>query len=171
MHFLTKFLLGLALVVFSVSPVFGHGEGASFEKEQGDHLIDIGYEPDEFSAIEASTFSFSLLDKKTREKEDFDSIWVRIEKGKETVFATGVDSGINGIPTMIFVFPIEGDYTLYVRYEKDGKSIVETSFPLKVLSSDDNKNEFPLIPVVGGVALGFIIGFSLPFLFRKKPSE
>lgn len=162
MHIPSVIFASLLLIVSFVQPIYSHGVGASFEKEAGEYVIDIGYEPEWFTEGDTSTFSFQLLTNDTKDPVEFDDIWVRIARGTQTVFATGINSNANNASTMLFTFPQEGDYTLHVRFQKEEEEIVETSFPIRVTPSEKS-----LITQerIGLLFLGMVVGALSVFAF------
>lgn len=151
---------------------YAHGTGGDFIKEQNGYTIDIGYDPQTFYVGEAVNFDFTL--KKDTLKQEFSDVWVRITQDTKTVFATGVHSQDLGGTTLLYEFEKEGNYTLHVRYQKDGENIAEVEFPIIVTPfyfPNASNSPKPITFIMGvlfafliGTALGIIIGRTLKFL-------
>jgi hypothetical protein len=65
------------------------------------------------------------------------------------------------------VFPEEGIYTVSVRYQKDGETVVKTEFPMTViapLQTQKEPNPFIMYGLLGsaGLLLGVAIGLFIP---------
>ena len=166
--FVVYFLLGTILIFPGLA--FTHGAGQSLEKVLGEYRLDIGYSPPIFEAQDPSIFDFDLLFDETNEQVVFSDIWVRIVKGKKTVFATGIHKPDFGGVTMVYSFPEKGDYELTVRFQNEGEKIVEGSFPLEVQGRTETSEpgiSFPWLAI--GIFFGIIAGFLASFAIRKKP--
>ncbi len=160
------------LFTFVTANSYAHGTGADLIKEINGYTIDIGYEPEIIYAGE--TVSFDFLLKKDTLKEEFTDVWVRITQDSKSIFATGIHNQDFGGTTLLYEFEKEGNYTLHVRYQKDGESITEAEFPIAVTPSDSqNESNSPkpvifiivgLVAFILGTALGIIIGRTLKFL-------
>lgn len=162
-------LISLFIFLFPTT-IYSHGDQKSFEKEVNLYLVDIGYVPDTFEALNPSTFSFSLLDPKKEEKE-FSDIWVRIENDGKTVFATSVKKQELGETTMIYTFPDKGNYELFVRYQNGDEKLAETSIPLEVTSSEKpivkSAESFPP-NLLFGLIIGILGGVTIATLIKKR---
>ena len=155
-------------LVFFLAPFFGlaHGDGASFEKEIGGYLVDIGYSAPEPEAGEAVSFEFGL---KNNSKEDmgndvpFDDVWVKIASEEETiVFASGIYNSKFGGPRLNYVFPKEGTYTISARFESDSGALTEASFSLVVFPAKGGGGiDATYLFGLGGLLIGFLAAFVL----------
>lgn len=165
-------ILFALLFTFVTANSYAHGTGADLIKEINGYTIDIGYEPEIIYAGE--TVSFDFLLKKDTLKEEFTDVWVRITQDSKSIFATGIHNQDFGGTTLLYEFEKEGNYTLHVRYQKDGESISEAEFPIAVTPSDSqNESNSPkpvifiivgLVAFILGTALGIIIGKTTKFL-------
>lgn len=169
-NFLAIYIMGISLCSFSlfVSTVLAHGDGASFEKEVGNYSIDIGYDPENPEAGEPARFDFKLFDKSSGAVVAFSDVWVRIEKEKNTVFATGIHNPEFGKAGLLYSFPEAGTYTIFARFENGDKTIVETSFDLDVINSSVVTGTPPFEqPLIWGI-LGIMIGLFLSRVKRRN---
>ena len=172
---LNKIKLPFLLMVFvsfvSVGFVNAHGTGESFEKSMDGYKVDIGYEPVVFKSQQVQRFDFDLYDSKTNKDVEFTDVWVNISQGNKTVFASGIYKSDFGVAGMTYVFPDKGEYILDVRYEKNGESIVQTTFPISVLESDvvsgSRSNSLLLSSKVVYVFGFLIICFVTYFIFKR----
>lgn len=167
-----RYIKGILLLLFALPLIAGaHGSGASLEKVVDNYLVDVGYSPAFLEAEDPIRFDFALLESSDRTKEvPFTDIWVRIEKEKKVFFAGGIAKARLGGTGVSYVFPTEGQYELFIRFQNGEESLAETSFPLSV--------DPPYMPEGGssfklsnqlflGLIAGFGIGFFLLF-FRKR---
>lgn len=164
-------LFGIALV--SAYDAQAHGpETSSLEKRVGEYLVDIGHSPQVISAGSSITFDFNLLNAKTEEQLSFTDIWVRIERERQTIFASGLHKPQFGALTMIYTFPRGGGYDLKIRFQKENEALAEATFPFSVAASAASSESpqsrvrqfiFFLLGVVGGAVGGVVIGFFLKF--------
>ena len=150
--FLLIFIFILSFIVPSAG--FAHSSGASFEKEVNGYLIDIGYDPAQFTALSPSSFDFDLIDTKSSERVAFTDVWVRINQGNQALLATGVHKQNLGGATLLHTFAEGGSYELIVRYQNDGEEVVSATFPLEVLPSDEGADSSSTGPT--GILLGVI---------------
>ncbi len=149
-------LLGTLLSVGSASVlapqhVLAHSLGASFEATSSPYRVDVGYDPVDFLAGDASRFDFDLREE-SGPITDYDYVWVRITKEKKTLFATGIERQTLGPTTLVYTFDTPGDYVLHVSYRQGADVMAEASFPFTVLLSDSG----PAIPA--DALMGFGIG-------------
>ncbi len=149
--------------------VGAHGEeGLSFEKQVGDVFIDIGYSVDKFTTDSSVIFSFVIQDSEKNEIP-FTDVWVRVVRDKSTVFATGINDSPLGGATMVYTFPTSGEYELSARFQKDGKSIAETTFPLLVTQeSKESDGEGTIFFVAFGFLSGILVGWLLFRFMRTR---
>lgn len=153
LHYLT-----LLMFFMTPLPLLAHGTGASFEREVGEYLVDIGYSVEEPVAGESITFDFALL--KDGETAAFTDIWVKIESEDGVVLATGIHSGTFGGPRLTYVFPKSGSFVISTRYERGDDSLAEASFELPIASSASEKSfSFDAISALTGLLLGAVFGF------------
>ena len=175
-----KYSYLLSLIVFFVlsffsasflftNPISAHGGGESLEKVVGEYRIDIGYDPAIIEAARPSVFDFDLLFNETGERSEFSDIWVRIMKGKQTVFASGVHKPSFGNTTMMYTFAEGGEYSIDVRFQNEGGKIAEASFPLTVQSppsATGSGSGISFLWLVIGAAMGVVGGFFTAFAFN-----
>lgn len=166
---LSKFLL--LIFLFSGFVLLGvaaaHGTGASLEKMVGEYKVDIGYDPPVLEAKDPIYFDFTLLSE-TGERAEFSDIWVRVMKGKQTAFATGIHKPSFGNSTMIYMFPEGGEYELKVRFQNEGEALAEASFPLAVEKAATGAGFPGFIWLAAGLFGGAIAGFLVGFAGKRK---
>ena len=165
------FFLGVFTTFFFfyiANGVAAHGEEASFEKETGGYLIDVGYDPEEFKQGGVTDFDFNLIQVGTKEDVEFSDIWVRISIENRAYFAGALAKTGIGRTTLKYVFPVDGDYELSVRFENEGEILSETSFPLSVQKVQGSVSSNNLL--IGGLS-GFILGVVLTLALTKKKGK
>ncbi|MEN9621826.1 MAG: hypothetical protein RLZZ67_260 [Candidatus Parcubacteria bacterium] len=142
--------------------IFAHGDGLSLEQKVGDYYFDIGYSA-EFISNEFIRMDLSLLKADTREDIPFSSAWVRIQKNNKLFFAGPIARGEFGKTGFSFIFPEEGTYKLFIRFEDRSKTLSESSFDVVVVKGESTqKQPYVLFTglVCGGLALG-VLGSTL----------
>lgn len=163
------FISVLAISVFFISstPVFAHGNGASFEKEIGNYSVDIGYDPEKLKSGLSERLDFGLSDKVSGSTVAFSDVWVRIEKDKNTIFASGIHNPKFGKAGLLYTFPEVGTYTVSARFEDNDKIIVETSFDLAVSGSPKTAQTSPFSQQFVWGVFGVVLGLLLSKLIKK----
>ncbi len=130
-----KTYIGFLLLIIGVSmPLFvsAHGDGASFEKQSGAYLVDIGYDPAPPVAGRYTLFDFNILHVADNTEADFSHVWVRVLDGENVLLATGVHRQQFGATTMLFAFPQSGVYTLEASFRNDAGEVASASFEVPV---------------------------------------
>ncbi len=144
-----KFVLPI-LLLSAAGWVQANGFGITVDKVVGEYTTNTDYDAvNGIFAGEPVQFVYQLFNKDRTAPVDFDDAWITISvAGNDDgytppVFDGGLTtSGPNLLPAgMTFVFPSGGSFTMQVRYEKEGKLIVESSFPLSV-KGVEAKNAF-----------------------------
>lgn len=168
-----KYIAFVALVVLCGAPVvaLSHGAGAFFETTVGNFIVDIGFSSPAPEVGEAVIFDFQIRNVGTTlisgSDTAFSDVWVRIESEKKVLLATGLYNAEFGGPRLSYVFPKEGEYTIFARYENGPDSLAETSFPMTVVPRANGQgNGGLLLNLCFGVG-GLIIG-GLLVIFLKK---
>lgn len=158
----------LLLGVVATPIVSAHSSGASVEREVGEYLIDIGYEPTAPTAGGTVRMDLELYELATGADVPYTDAWILIEKSNKTYFAGGVPKARIGATGFSYLFPEAGEYEIYVRYQQDGEKVVETTFPFTVNESDGaaNTDGGPLTTGLAGLA-GLVIGVIAGFYLRK----
>ncbi len=165
----TVFIIAALLVLcagFTARSVSAHPVGFSWEKTNGNYLMDVGYDTDVFIAGEYVRFDFALKDPATKDPRDFTQAWVRItdSDGKRTLLATGVYNQSIGPTTLLYLFAEPGPHSLEVSFrDKDGNDLAVGSFPL-VVKPADGGGSVPLqiagavLALIGAAGAGYWIG-------------
>jgi hypothetical protein len=164
--------LSVSLLLFCVPlSVCAHGAGAFFETTVGNFIVDIGFSSPAPEVGESVVFDFQIRKVGTSltsgSDTDFSDVWVRIESEEKTLLATGLYNAEFGGPRLSYVFPKEGEYTIYARYENGSESLAETSFPMTVVPNSNGQGSHGLLQnaLYGGA--GLIVGLLLAVLSRK----
>ena len=150
--------IAIALAVLSfVGIATAHGIGASLEQAVGTYRVDVGYEPEERRVQETVRLDFSLLNEETKASVPFTSVWVRMIRSSETVFAGGIAKASFGPTGLTYAFPAAGAYELSVRFQNGDETIAETSFPLAVAAAEATARpaiSFDIMSALIGLAVG-----------------
>jgi hypothetical protein len=173
MRTLTVSLLSAAFLCAALSAVpffvHAHSLGASFEVLEGEHLIDIGYEPDVFREGRYTRFDFELRRASDKEFVPHDEIWVRILREKQTVLATGIRRQDIGPTTLLFTFEEAGEYRLEASYRSNGRNIATTSIPLTIEEQEESfLSEYGASLIF--LLIGLLVGISSILLWRRYVS-
>ena len=162
----SSLLLSLLLAV----PVYAHVNGVSYEKTKDGYQIDAGYGAPAPSVGESLLMDFRL--RKEGKDVDFTDTWVKVTADNgSVVFASGIHNAEFGGPRMSYVFPREGKYTISMRFENKGETLVEDSFPITVLPATGTGillfgiDITPYLMLLVGIALG-VIAALLPGIIR-----
>ena len=139
------------LVPFAVQ---AHGFGFSHETTVDEYQVDIGYSSAAPTPDEVVAFDFNLP--VVHSDVPYTNVWVRISADTgAVVFASGIYNTTFGGPRMSYVFPDDGLYTIYVRYEDDSTILLETEFPITVVPvASDTGPLSPWMLFGGGLLLG-----------------
>lgn len=167
------FITIITFLLLATQAVYGHGLGQSFEKEVGDHVIDVGYDaPDKVYAGEAIRFDFNLWQKNRTDVADFDHVWVRIAPEEEGILFVGFLYRPEFLLTgMSYAFADAGQYELTVRFlDKDDKNLAEGSFPLDVVTEEALPSSLMSAGTLAGFLFGAFVGAGIVFLATRKKS-
>lgn len=151
-------------------PVRAHGVGESLEKVVGEYLVDVGYDVLELRAGEPVRFDFTLWASDESEEVPFSDVWLRVSRGNTLVLAGGLHKPRFGKTGITYIFPEEGEYTLFVRFQNGDESLVETSFPLTVEEGNESaSNASPVSKdLIIGAGIGLVVGSLVTFLLRRR---
>lgn len=149
----------LCMLVGFAGTAHAHIGGASFAATTSPYVIDVGYDPVQFTADQSTRFDFVLSDEKTNERRNFDQVWVRITNEDGTLLATGLFRQPFGPTTLLYVFAKPGAYTIASSFrDASGNEIAAASFPLTVTAgegqSQTSKYALYLGLFIAGIALG-----------------
>jgi len=158
--YITLLLITLMLAFLLPNSVLAHGTAVSSSKVVGDYKIEFEYNVPQIIAGETNSYVFRLINNKTNDFVNFDSLLVRFEdkKDQSTVIVARVvqdelQDGVGRLTTMMN----KGDYSITLSFYKTGNKVAEANFDLTVLPSDADK-KFPILPVISAV-VGLVVGF------------
>ena len=159
-----RLFLAAALLVPTLT--LAHGDSPSFEKQEGDYLIDIGYDRIGIQPGEPVTFDFDLFTQSgTLAFAPFSQVSIRIMKGEGDVIETATNDGTN-VPTLAVTFPEEGTYSLYVTYyNQDGAEIVSTTFDVPVAAHSGTVGRAANIATM--IAAVFLMGLGIVVIVQQ----
>lgn len=174
-RYMKKIFVFILAIFFFGSAAYAHSVGQSLEKTVGDYSVDIGYDTSPISAGEAVRFDFNLRKDGARfdAPPEFEYLWVRIApQGGEGILFAGYLANLDfALTGMTYVFPRGGTYELTVRFEKDAKTVAETSFPLIVEAGDTQPSgaggRLSREAIIAGLS-GMLLGSLIVFLFFRK---
>lgn len=156
----------ISAMLFSPLVSIAHTQGRSFEQDVGNFLVDIAYDPPTPIAGDQTYFDFDLYEHQPAGDAQYDDVWVRIEQGKTTIFATGIAHMAAGSTGVVYTFPSAGVYTVSARYEKGDTTLAEVSFPVAVSPREarggPSRLYYGLTFILGLVACPIIV-----FVFKK----
>lgn len=156
-------------IMFMAQNAYAHGDAPSFEKEVGSILIDIGYDAVGFRPGEEVTFDFDIFNQSGAVAfEPFDEVRVAIAGEGENFSQTVVNDGVM-IPTLKYIFPKEGEYTLATDFIRSGSSVAQGEFPIQVGEHDGAIGRFMnTLNYVIAIVLVAIAGFVIVRSFIKR---
>lgn len=112
---------------------YAHTTGSYVEKQVGEYILDIGYDPAQLIAGDRVIFDLGVL-RADRSPIEYDNVWVRLVQGSTTLLATGIARQEYGPTTLLYRLPQESAEPLVanLRFElKDGTHL-ESSIELPV---------------------------------------
>lgn len=140
-----------------------HTTGASFEKTEGEYVVDVGYDPAQVRGGGRLILDFNIH--KNGDPVAFDYVWVRLTAEDETLLATGIARAEIGPTTLLYSVPADIDQlAISVRFDEDQDSLIASEFILPV--EDVRSSLWPYCGAFLGVvvlALGLIW-----FVVRRK---
>ena len=162
--------LGIAILILnSGNLVSAHGTGATFEEEKDGYFVDIGYSEPAPVELQPLRFDFSTHVATTSEAasddEVFTDVWVRIAQDRTLFFSGGINKPNFGPTGFTYIFPQAGEYQITARFQNDGETVVESTFPLIVAAETPSKK--PLDPYATG-GVGFLAGLLLMYFVSHK---
>jgi len=167
-------VLSFLTISFFVLPalvVFAHGNSYSLETTVDGYLVDVGVSTPTPVVDELVRFDFTTRPEVTGSTtgEVFTDVWVSITQDKKVFFSGNVHKPIFGPTGINLTFADPGEYTVSARFQNEGDRVVEASFPLAIIKSNDKQfpYEYGLVGLVG-LLLG-IIGTGLFVRYRTKP--
>lgn len=162
-------MLNLTAVAFAIvllsgaTPVFAHGTESSWNIPSGSYTVDVGYDPSTFVAGQYTRFDFLLWrgGEKTNSSAAFNQVWIRIQKGGDTLLATGILKQPVGPTTLLYEFTTPGSYTLDASYrDAEGNDIATSSIPITVEGGRGGSPiVLPLMLFIAGALLGGFLVF------------
>jgi hypothetical protein len=170
----TAFLILIACIVFP--PLTAYAHGINFLRQAvGSYTVDVGYNVIVVTPRSPVVFDFLLWEGNELESEDegqavpVTNVWFRVEDEQgRAQFNANIGQPVFGRLALLYAFPVAGDYTLQVRYEREGNVLTEASFPLTVESDGGtpgtgNSSDF----FVGGV-FGLLAGGALAYFALRR---
>lgn len=132
-----------------------HLEGGQ-DKQIGEYIIDVGYEPALIKERQKANIVIALVNASTNESINPEKVWVRISDEKNVLFA-GTVAQENGIVAFTYIFPKAGGYEMKMQFFRENSLLVETAVILEAQGS------FAIDPILIAVMVivatgAFIIG-------------
>ncbi len=158
--FFALFLIWMLLPIFT----FGHGTGLSYEEIIDGYRVDVGYSPEIVTLDSGARFDFTITDVQTGEEVEYSDVWLRINKETRTLFATGIHKPEFGTTGVLYTFSEPGKHLISARFQSNGETLAEVSFPLTVENTSSSPPPFGIFFAIFGLILGAFLGF----LFGRK---
>lgn len=169
-----KFKLGvragglLIMMALVVHTAHAHLSGYSFEQIVGEYKIDIGIEKERPLVGESTKFNLLLVNKDNT-NAPYEKVWVKLTQGQKVYLATGVSKARIGPTTLVYDFPKEGVYELYVRFENEGINKAQATFNITVEPDPEVKKPLPnWLMGSASLILGIILGGALTRVVHKR---
>lgn len=165
----TQHLVFISIFMLLVIPlaVFGHGLGASYEEVVDGYIIDIGYEPEVVTSESRVRFDFGISRDNTGEEVEYSDVWIRINEGTQTVFATGIHRPEFGGAGLLYTFPEEGDYEISARFQNGSEQLAEVVFPIDVIGIVEDSTTSPSSLVLVGL-ISLLVGGLVSFILMRR---
>ena len=161
-----KYLVAIFILFTSPLTSLAHENGASFEVETGDYLVDVGYKPGTIIQNQSVIFDFSLFQHEKR--VEFDSLWVRIVESGDVILATALHKSA-GKTTLQMRFPRSSKYEMHVQYrDSELNEIAEATINVPIVSDKSIGEGTQKQLVVGAVAVGIPILLAAMFTRTRK---
>jgi hypothetical protein len=164
--FLRLLITLLALAVFFLGgTTFAHGVLQSLSKTTDKYLIEVFYDPLDLSINGSTILNFYLRDNNAdKQNVAVTDVWLKISQGPIVVFSGPVAQREFGPPSVTYAFPKAGQYEILTRFQNDGETLAEASFPLTVEEFEEKKSDLPIKIIIGasGLVVGTIAGFFIP---------
>lgn len=148
--------------------VFAHPNGTSWEQVFNQYKVDVGYDPANFVAGQPVRLDFNVTREQGGQDVDFADVWVRVTQGETTVFAGGIHKPSIGRAGMTFTFPQAGAYSMNVRFEKTGESLVDATFPITVNAPAVPKKHFQPLTLVAWVGWPVALCVGAYFVYKRR---
>lgn len=159
-------VLGAFHVVFP-EVLYAHNSGASLEKSVPPYIVDIGYDPVSPVAGDRLLFDFTLVDTAST-SIPFDYVWVRIEKDKRTILATGITKAEYGPTSLLFAIPddLSGELKLFARYQRDDDALAEADFTMMVAPKKTPISAY--VPLGVATVVGCVLGIGATGVLMRR---
>ena len=162
--------LSTAALFIVLVPVFAvaHSTGYSFEKKVGDHIVDVGYDTLQPVAGQRLLLDFTLRDTASS-TVPFDYVWVRLDKDKQTLLATGIARAEFGPTSLLYVIPegATGDLSITARFQSGDDALAETAFTIPVTAPRRPPSDF-MIPIVSAIVGAAVAAGMSFFILRPR---
>lgn len=156
-----------AYLLLSPEVLFAHNSGASLEKSVPPYIVDIGYDPVSPVAGDRLLFDFTLVDTAST-SIPFDYVWVRIEKDKRTILATGISKAEYGPTSLLFAIPddLSGELKLFARYQRDDEALAEADFAMTIAPKETPVTAY--VPLGVTAVIGCILGVGATWVLMRR---
>lgn len=145
-----------------------HSDGNSWEQVFNQYKVDVGYDTASFVVGEPVHFDFNVTREQGGQDVDFADAWVRVTQGETTVFAGGIHKPSIGPAGMTFTFPQAGAYSMNVRFEKTGESLVDATFPMTVNAPAVPKKHFQPLTLVAWAGWPVALCVGAYFVYKRR---
>jgi hypothetical protein len=154
-------IIVIMLAIFSPNIVLAHESEQSFEKSVGNYVVDIGYDASgEIKTGDSLTFDIKLWNADKSAEVPFGGVWAEIIGPDSKVLFAGDINPSSGRTGFSSRFLQPGNYTISIRYEKQGDaltSLADASFPLNVEGRANPVDPSNIVFAIAGVVTGMIL--------------
>ena len=162
-------LFTFSFLLFNLQPVRANGFGSVLDKVVGEYTANVDYSAQDgtFIAGYPVQFAFQLFTNNRTKQVNFRDAWVTVTSTgssdtgyRAPIFDAGIMNTEANVAVMLYTFPSVGTYDLKVLYhDKDGKTLVEATFPISVAGPTTNSNRI-------GILIGGAIVLALDLIWR-----
>lgn len=133
--------LSIFVLIIPLGYARAHTLGASLEATSTPYFIDVGYDPDPMETGSSVRFEFELRNSTHALITDYDYVWVRVVRDRQTHFASGIHRQFLGPTTLLYTFDQPGAYILDVGFRaEEGDEIAHAEFTFDVANPQEKHN-------------------------------
>lgn len=168
----SRWIISAALALSAVpTAVFGHGVGASFERQTDTFFVDIGFDRS-FQVGEETLIDFSLFSMKDGKVDDlasFTQLTYSIHSGSNVLTSRTITKPEFGKVFETVTPKKRGNWVLSVDFLSNDASIFSTSFDMEIIPSAKAQERSPSMGILFVVIISLIGGAG--YLFFRKSSH
>lgn len=151
MKFVKIFMVIFFLVVMGFSSAH---LGAGEDLKKDGYIIDFGYSPKAIKSGYPVNFAINLVNETTKKPVEITSIWTRISKNEEILFAGEIAAEDSSV-VFSYVPAYSGNYVFDFEFRQGNKVLEKQNFDLDIKKSD--KNIYLIAGLIGLIIIVFCL--------------